>query len=204
MISLIIGSYNPNRQWFNEALDSTKGLFDETIIVDDGSDPPIYEATIQNYKNVGFCETRNIGIRASKGDIIASLDDDDFFDMAGVEMLKKFIKYRDADIWHFPIMQFGNREGQWGNSPDISGLLQRDCIPSGSWFKKSVWEDLGGFQLKSAEDWDFWCRAYTKGYKFEYFPNVVYWHRMREGSLSSKFTGENLDNIRREINMRCR
>lgn len=200
-ISLVIGSYNPNREWLNQALESAQGLFDEIILVDDGSTPPIEGATIRK-ENGGFWTARNAGIAKAKGEIIASLDDDDYFDREGVMALKEFIQTHPSDIWHFPIQQFGEREGLWGDQPDLPNLMLHDTIPSGSWFKKSVWETVGGYTSIQAEDWAFWCMAQHKGFKFTYFPQVVYYHRMRPGSLSQKLV-VNLDAIREQIREAC-
>src|SRR5437588_9972441 len=90
--SVVIGTKNPNSVFLKEALESCNGLFEEVIIVNDGSDRPILPAEkleklvsqgvkiINHKRNLGFYEARNTGIREATGDIIASLDDDDVFD----------------------------------------------------------------------------------------------------------------------------
>lgn len=198
-ISLVVGSKNPNKEWLQEALKSAENLFDEVILVDDGSDTPIGGATCRHEASRGFYEARNTGIRLATGDIIASLDDDDLFDRQGVENLKKFIKDNDSDIWHFPIRLFGEQTGVWGHQYNINELLNGNQIPSGSWFKKSLWEDLGGFTYPLAEDWAFWSKAFKRNKKFTYFPQFVYKHRMRKDSLSAGWVGEKFIKIREDV-----
>lgn len=201
-VSLVIGSYNPNLEWLKEAIASADFLFDEIILVDDGSAEPIPDfprvKKIRHETNKGFYQARNTGIKNSQYEIIASLDDDDLFNQRNVIELRKFVNKNDSDIWHFPIMMFGEQSGEWGSSNTI-GLPGSNVIPSGSWFKKSVWEKLGGFQYPLAEDWDFWARAKKKGMKFTFFQKPVYQHRMRKGSLSNDWVGEKLRQIRDEI-----
>ena len=76
--SCVIGSYNPNREWFARAIHSARcGLFDEVIVVDDGSEMPLLNIWsdsninyIRHETNQGFYEAKNTAIRNSTGDII--------------------------------------------------------------------------------------------------------------------------------------
>lgn len=204
-ISLVMGSYNPNREWINQALESCVDLFDEIILIDDGSKEPIKSSiptkTIRT-NNKGFTHARNLGILEATGNIIASLDDDDYFIRENVIKLKEFIKENNSDIWHFPIELFGNQSGLWGTS-DTSNLFMQDTIPSGSWFTKQTWLDVGGYGKCRAEDWEFWCKCVTLNKKFTYFSEPIYCHRMRDGSLSSRFTPEMNNEFRLEILESC-
>lgn len=204
-ISLVIGTYNPNKEWFESALKSADGLFNETIIVDDGSDNdfevhydfPCTGITFDH--NKGFYKARNAGCKLANGEWIASLDDDDEFIRENVEELIEFIKTTDADIVHFPIELFGNQSGMANETPDMEYILENNQLPSGSWFRKSVWQKLNGFQVPTAEDWDFWARAWRRGAKFAHFPKPIYRHRMRDDSLSAKWTGEEFYKIRQQV-----
>lgn len=196
--SLVIGTYNPNKKWLNEALESAKDLFDEIIIIDDCSDIPVNGSTLRHEANRGFYEARNSGVRLAKGDIIVSLDDDDIFIRENVLKLKEFVKNNEADIYHFPIEVFGDREGIEFNNPNLKNLLESNQLPSGSWFTKKLWEEEG-FTYHLAEDWAFWVKAWKKQKKFIYFPYPIYRHRLRQGSLSSSWDGEKFLQIREDI-----
>lgn len=199
--SLVIGSYNPKKEWLDRALRSAEGLFDEIILVDDGSIEPIKGATIRK-KNGGFYTARNAGIEKATGDIICSIDDDDEFIRDGVNSLKEFCKIVDSDIYSFPVELFGEQNGIAFSNPVMNETLNTNQIPSGSWFKKKVWEEIGGFKYHLAEDWDFWTRAWKNGYKFTHFGELIYRHRMWKESLSGDWTGEKFLEIREEIRKR--
>ena len=98
-VSVIVATYR-REQELKRALESLKEQqfkdF-ETIIVDDNADlefnnkvsavvgafkkenPQMAVTLITNPKNMGSAETRNIGIRASAGEYITFLDDDDVY-----------------------------------------------------------------------------------------------------------------------------
>ena len=201
--SLVIGSYNPNKEWLDNALKSAEGLFDEIILVDDGSDEPISGATIRK-ENGGFYTARNAGIEKATGDIICSLDDDDEFIRENVLVLKELCKILDneVDIYSFPIELFGEQTGLSFVKTSMGEILNNNQLPSGSWFKKDVWKELSGFQYPLAEDWDFWARARKKGFKFLHFAEPIYKHRIRKDSLSANWIGDKFLEIREEIRNR--
>jgi len=86
---VIIPAHNPG-SYFKEALDScmaqTYRNFQVTVI-DDCSDNDLRHITnkypkinyIRNDKNLGPAESRNVGIRNTKGDLISFLDADDIW-----------------------------------------------------------------------------------------------------------------------------
>lgn len=207
-VSLIIASYNPVAEWLAGALESARGLFDEIILVDDGSDPPTGGATIRQAHG-GVHTARNAGIAAASGDVIAQLDDDDVLIRENVPRMRSFIEQHDSDLWHFPITRFcehGVLEGLACTEPLTDEIYARNQIPSGSWFRKSVWSDLSGFQYTCGEDWDFWARAHVTGKRFTYFPLPVYAHRVRHDSLSYRegmAIPECVDRLRDRIQANC-
>jgi len=185
IFSLVIGSYNPNVVWLNEALKSAENLFDEIILVDDGSKTPINIDGVKLFRknNGGFYTARNFGIAKAQGDIIVSLDDDDILIPDNVKLLKEIVQNTNYDIYTFPIEIFGNSLGYWAIEPELRNLLISNQIPSGSWFTKSVWKKIGGFQYPVAEDWDFWCRCTKIGATFVHFDMPIYKHRERNDSI---------------------
>ena len=196
MISLVICTYNPDPKLLKRAVESAKG-FDEVIIVDDGSKNPVEGATITMQENYGLATARNIGITYAKGDIIALLDDDDYF--GDLTEMFKFVKENDSDIYHFTIQCSDG--SKWG-ADNVGTIEQEDCIPGTSWFKKSVWEDTKGYVDLVAEDWIFWCKAKKLGKKFTYVPHIFYNYTIRPESLSHKNAGR-LDEARKYINENC-
>ena len=201
-VSLVIGTYNPRLEWLENALKSSDGLFNEVIVVDDNSVEPVPNFGVRHEVNKGFFEARNTGCKLAKSEWIASLDDDDEFIPNNVRLLREFINNTEADIVYFPCELFGESSGIWGNKADLNQILDANQIPSGSWFRKSTWEKLNGFQYPVAEDWDFWARARKHRLKFAYFELPIYRHRIRSGSLSSEWTGDKYLSIRKDIRTR--
>ena len=207
--SLIMGSYNPRLVWFQRAMDSADGLFDEIILVNDGSaefpNASIFPSTKQDFRyikhdvNKGFAEAKNTAIYATTGDVICILDDDDYFDRGGVVRLKKFVRENDSDIWHFILQEFNETKGLYGVDSSPDDLTIRNSIPGVSWFKKKLWEELGGFRNVKAEDWDMWYRSYKQGKRFTYFPEIVYNFNKRSDSVSARWVGKEFKEIRNEI-----
>lgn len=197
--SFVMVSYNPKKEWIENAWNSARGLFDQYVLVDDHSAIPIPMATVTHETNKGCGDSRNTGISLCTGEWIASLDDDDELIRQNVEKLKEFARKTDADIIHFPIEFFGEASGIYGVNPNVADTYNSNQIPSNSWYRKSVWEKLKGYQVKSAEDWDFWCRAYKHQMKFVYFPLVIYKHRVRGDSVSAGWNGDKLQTIKKEV-----
>jgi len=208
----IICSYNPNIEWLKRAVKSTFGLFDEIILVDDGSTVPIPSLynkddmlgfdkvmMVRHETNKGFAAAKNTAISFATGDIICTVDDDDYFDAEGVVKLKEFINTNDSDIWHFPLRKFGDETGLYGVNADPSLLPEHNSIPGISWYKRSLWEELGGFKILKAEDWSLWLRAFNAGKKFTYFPEVVYNYHKRNDSVSAGWRGPKFEEIKKEV-----
>lgn len=207
-ISLILCSYNPNLDWLNLATDlfikkkdklEQYGL-NELIIVDDGSDIPIKNSTIRINKNTGPANGRNIGIQLAKGEIIALLDDDDFYTESIFDFLE-FVQNTESDVYHFQIQCFGKYNNLWGNYPDVDNLFLYNTIPGVSWFKKSVWSEVGGYNSTKAEDWYFWCKLKKAQKKFTYYPRPIYMYRKRDCSSSASL---NNDTIKETRNLICK
>jgi glycosyltransferase involved in cell wall biosynthesis len=208
--SCVIGSHNPNREWLLRALKSAEGLFNDIVLINDGSvdnkvfidsmcEIPEFITYHAHDVNKGFYEARNSGIRLAMGDVICSLDDDDYFDRDGVIALKKFVEENpDGDIFHFILRQFNQATDLYGGGANPEHLINFNVIPSQSWFKKKVWEDVGGFTYPLAEDWDFWLKALIQKKKFVYFPQVVYNYNRHSDSVSMNFK-KSFDEMRNEI-----
>jgi len=214
---LVIGTHNPNLTWFKDALESARGLFDYIIIVDDGSTVPIDEFLknfdkrglngdfYQHAKNEKFFQARNTANNVITDTFphfngwVITLDDDDLLIRENVEKLKEIALETDADILHFPIELFGEQTGRWATHPNMDAILDNNQIPSGSWYRYHVYTALNGFQLAEGEDWDFWARAKKNGFKFKFFEEPVYKHRMRKGSMSSDWVGDRFNTIRNNV-----
>lgn len=183
-ISLAINSKNPRPEWLKQCLDSAQD-FDEIILYLDGvntGDESIAREfgrkiiVVGDGKERSIVEGFNYAVSKTTGDWICSFCDDDYFITGNLQSLIRTIstgEYDNADVIYFRVSL--SNCGEWGTSNvTIGEMLGQNQIPHGSFFRRSVHSELGGYQTECCTDWDFWLRALIKGYRFRYFPNPVY------------------------------
>lgn len=150
----------------------------EIVVVDDcsaaplalpaelASDPRVH--TVRLGGRVGAGEARNTGVRASGGDLIAFLDDDDEWRPTKIErQLAVLASHGEGvaavetgyDLWDGSRLVL-----RYVPQPDRdlrTALLAKPYLqPSTVLLRRSVFEELGGFErgLLRVEDWDLWVR----------------------------------------------
>jgi glycosyltransferase involved in cell wall biosynthesis len=210
VLSIIIPCYN-HGQYLKEALQSIlacDAILYEVIIVDDGSTDAYTSQVLNELKkqgynviqqpNQGVAAARNNGIRNAKGKYILPLDSDNRirpdYVYEGVKILDNnpeiSVVYGNAEY-------FGEKKGEWVTGPfNLQRLMLRNYIDTCSIFRKSMWEELGGFDtsktIMSCEDWDFWLRAALARYGFYYVNKVLFEYRVSSNSLSNSNNAERL------------
>lgn len=121
-ISLIIPAYN-SKDYLARSIDSALASdFDnlEIIVVNDGSTDStqdIIDWYAQNYENVisiqkengGVADTRNVGIKAARGEFIAFMDNDDLIRPDMMSTLYKSITKNNCDIAIAPLYRLIDR-----------------------------------------------------------------------------------------------
>jgi len=158
-----------------------------------------YEIIIEKGKNAS--ENRNLGIKKSKGEIIAFIDDDamvhrdllknaeEFFDKYNVDIVggpqltpkndKFFAKlFGSAIESYWCSYKMANRYKRARSNLDADEL----SLTSANLFvKKDVFKKIKGFdtRLWPGEDPEFFFRAKEAGFKIAYSPNLVIYHRRR-------------------------
>jgi glycosyltransferase involved in cell wall biosynthesis len=163
----------------------------EIVVVDDGSvsplalppelagDPRVH--TVRLATPVGVAEARNTGVRASRGALLAFLDDDDQWRPKKIERqvhaLARCDKSTAAVESGFELWDGRRLVGRYLPQPDRElrrALLEEAILqPSTVLLRKSVFEELGGFDsmLHRIEDWDFWVR-FADSYEAAALPEV--------------------------------
>lgn len=142
--------------------------------------------------NSGEAETRNRGIAATKGNLIAFLDHDDTWFPARLErqleqleadpgLAMSFTAYRrDETCASTDVVK-----DSWDPDPSVVfELLLRSCAvgpPSTALMRREILEDLGGFdaELDLGCDWQMWLEIAAAGLKIGYLPEVLVsyrWH----------------------------
>jgi glycosyltransferase involved in cell wall biosynthesis len=203
-VSVIIPCFN-HGEFLQEAVASVihVGREDvELIVVDDGSTDQRTSREMDalaargikviRQENKGLPAARNAGIIASKGEYILPLDADNhvrsgYFEY-GIRILdanpKVGVVYGDAEY-------FGTRTGRWQvGAFDRDRLLQWNYIDACAIYRRSVWEQNGGYDATLPvwviEDWDFWLTTLERGWQFAYVPEVLFDYRVAVESMATR------------------
>jgi glycosyltransferase involved in cell wall biosynthesis len=183
----------------------------EIVVVNDGStDGTAHEIQramasdsrirVVEQSNCGLARARNRGVEASRGDMIAFLDDDDLwhpnklalqvdrFDSAsGPAVVTCYSALVDI---HGNLLgwRFGGRTE--GNV--YREMLEWDMVSGGSvaLVSRGAIESCGGFDetLSEREDWDLWIRI-ARGHSFACVPKTLVGYTRRHASLSRRYDG---------------
>lgn len=181
-VSVIIPNYNRTQKLMRAISSVTcqTVAIDEIIVVDDASGARVQQfletsvknlhcvKLIINRKNVGAAQSRNIGVALASNEIIAFLDSDDVWREDKIEKQINLLK-NNPRIDMVYCAQDGLKLYR-GVVFDklIDGWIAPN--PSTIMFRKSVYNNLGGFdpELRACEDHDFWLRFSLKGHRVDY------------------------------------
>lgn len=208
-VSIVITNYNYAR-WIGDCIASClwqQRPADEIIVVDDGSTDNSLEILkpfvdrkqikLITQSNQGVAAARNHGIDRAQYPFIVCLDADDMLGPEYVAALRPALE-RDRGLGvAYPGVRFINEEGRdtgFNTYKPFSWEIQTKhevppptCIPSGSMFRKSMWERCGGYKQKYApgEDTEFWTHGLSLGFTAEMVtPETLFWYRGHDGSAS--------------------
>ena len=224
MISCVMPTYN-REEYLAESIESVLMQSEkdfELIVVDDGStdDTAIlmeyYTKKDKRIKyvrsdvNQGIAKTRNMGIRASKGEYIAVMDSDDLCHPDRLKKQLKLLKKGDCDVVYSSYLQadenakvFAGQEAcpkvtkesiiNNNSAPHVTIMARRQCFEECPYREEAVVND------------DAWLLAdwYKKGYRFKrileplmivrYHPNSVSVTRDKEVREIGKLIEAELD-----------
>lgn len=193
LVSIIIPCYN-YANYVGEAIESAlaqtyKNI--EVLVVDDGSTDESYSVaakypvTVISQPNKGVAAARNTGVREAKGEWVMQLDADDKLCSTYVE---ECLKVADADIISTAQRNFGD-DTSVINIPDTVtyyGLSQLNRIHVGSMYRRSLWEESGGYDeyfRDGYEDWEFWINVMKRGAVVSSVPKALYNYRKHGPSM---------------------
>ncbi|MCD8429780.1 glycosyltransferase [Tenacibaculum finnmarkense genomovar ulcerans] len=200
-LSIVIPVYNTPVKFLIECLESLKYIpsfiKSEIIIVNDGStEKEILDYLsrldkknflIKHEQNGGAGFARNRGIEVSKGQYIFSLDADDVLN-DDFEIFINYLQHNpEVDVLYGDFLYFGDiNKVQKNHKFDKLTLWFESNIPACSFFKKSAWKKVGGYDesLKTFEDYDFWIQCAVKGCEFKYLPYFTFKYRKINDGIS--------------------
>lgn len=198
-VSVIIPCYN-HGAYLDEAVGSvlSQSFTDfEIVVVNDGSSDPETVRLLNAYhkpktrvihtKNAGVSRARNTGIRSARGTYILPLDADDRIGATYLEQAVAILDARpEVGIVYCDEDMFGEREGVWQMPPyDSTALLFDNLIFPSAMYRKSDWEEVGGYSAKFIygwEDWDFWVSLSRLNKTVIKIPEILYYYRIRSDS----------------------
>jgi glycosyltransferase involved in cell wall biosynthesis len=213
LVSAVIPAFNAAR-FIEQAIDSVLAQTYtnyEIIVVDDGSSDDTLEklksygnkVTIISQPNKGVSSARNAGIMKSRGEWVAFLDADDYWEKEKLARQIDYIKQNhDVVLVHTGKRLFGEHgtieydddEAPFHllrQSANFRSLLVRNCVNTSSvMVKRDVVVEAGMFDitLRQCEDQDLWLRVAKRG-QLGYIPEDLFNYRMHGGQATAK-TGE--------------
>jgi len=162
----------------------------DTIVNEYQSNYPEIFKVITLPENKGLANALNIGIKNAKYPLIARMDSDDICFKDRFEKQVKALNEFNLDIVGGQIVEFGK---------NINDIISRRIVPCEHCeiikllkfrspfshptilFRKEVFDVLQGYDSSIfPEDYDFFVRAYLKGFKFGNVPDEVLWFRLGE------------------------
>ena len=199
-VSVVITCYNQG-EYLKECIESVKNSTCqniEIIVVDDGSDDIITSKALDNLDdnsltiirqtNQGVCTARNNGIAAASGEYILPLDADD---KIGREYLKDAVEilnsnpqvgmvYCNAILWNTK----NGKERLWELPPaTLLNMLVQNRIFSSAVFRKSDFENLGGYNTimeEGGEDWELWINFLEHNFKPYKINKTLFYYRIAD------------------------
>lgn len=182
LISVIIPVHNGER-FIADAIESVlaqdyRPL--ELIVVDDGSTDQTREivrgftqATLLEQACAGAGAARNIGIRASRGELLAFLDADDLWEREKLtRQAEKLLTEPDLEAVFGHVAEFGERRAPGGSRPGP--------IPGTMLIRRSAFERIGFYDEDpgGVEGVDWYLRATEKSLRHQMLPEILYRRRI--------------------------
>lgn len=189
-VSVVVVVHPQYLNYLPNALNSlkTQSLNHELVLVCNGCS--IDHPNSHSISSRSLSRAANYGIRHATGEYIVRLDADDWIDSSLLTTETQILDENpeiDA-VWcdYMTAVQHSVGDGfetfLLDQLPQYS--LEHAC---GVMFRKSVWEDLGGYDedLDYQEAFDFWCRFEVAGYHAQRLEVPLYLYRRGHGSMST-------------------
>lgn len=213
-LSIVITNYNKG-PLLADAVESVCPQLeegDEIVLVDDASTDDLSRSLIRELAsansqviphmksaNTGSSDSKNVGIRCARGEVIVLLDADDVLPSGAVGSIRNaFKRHPEADFvfGDYKLQEMGEQSLQLvrcskiadGKGYLVPELLIKDWLLLGtSPFRKSVFERVGGFDAMHprTDDVDFQTKLVLSGAVGVYVDATIYqWNRYPTGNNS--------------------
>ena len=205
MISVIVPIYNGSRflsKFFNSLLSQNLDYKEfEIVMVDNNSDdntPELIKQFINKNKNINLkyifyneksssYASRNIGVRNSKGDILAFTDSDCILENDWLKNIKiRFIK-KEKIISGKIELYFYDKRNIWENFDKIvhmrndERINKNEVATANMIINKNLFKKIGFFdEVSSGGDFNFAKRAIKQGFEIEFIEEIKVLHPTRK------------------------
>jgi UDP-perosamine 4-acetyltransferase len=167
----------------------------DILVVDDGSEGgessrvarEFRIPVIRNASRTGGANARNVGIAELDNPWILNFDHDNVAEARMVErLLRATTRRKGIGIAYCTPrmigMAFGPHPGVRRGTP--WALKAGNFIDASSLFRRSAWEEAGGFDPRAGlfADWDLWLGIVAGGWRLSYVPEMLYRYRVHETS----------------------
>ncbi len=214
-VSVVIPTHNQRPEYLAAAVASCAAQTEavETLVVDDGSEPPAVSASARHDRNEGISAALNTGIALMTGEWFCWLSSDDLFVPEKVEVQRRAML--DTGRWcsFHRYYTFGGAEPgvskgpHWPNHKRQKQELGLACLINGSpvMIHRRVFDEVGLFDtsFQFGQDWEMWCRIAQK-YEWLFLPEIL-GHRRVAGNLTERIAADSsLRAVRDEEDRRIR
>lgn len=209
-VSIVVTAHN-YAEYLETCLDSAVNqTYDdyEVVVVDDGSTdetPEILREYTYEYPDLftvvrlsgeGLPTAANAGIDAAEGEYVVRLDADDYFDENILTVLANYLNANpDVELVYPDYYTFDDGEEVIDHVrlPEVGEeikLLNRSPLAAGAMYRKSAWEELGGYNesLNYQEDYDFWIRFISE-FDVRNVNLPLMYYRQHGDSMSTNLSG---------------
>ena len=221
MISVVIPTYK-NRGRLQKAVDSAlsqTGVTIEVIVVDDNNpnSPERLETEgimkvytsdarvryIRHKENKNGAAARNTGIKESRGDYIAFLDDDDMF-LPG--KLKEQLSFMECHPEFDAVYNFAGRNGKRIGKTAYEGDVTRELLMLNTFmqtsclmFRRDTILSIGGFDesFRRHQDYEMLLRFFHEGFKIGCLQQILTEMGANEGE--NALSGEKLEEVKKHF-----
>ncbi|MDR2529099.1 MAG: glycosyltransferase [Synergistaceae bacterium] len=203
MISIVLPVYNGER-YLDESIGSciaqTHQNFELLIIDDKSTDGSLAIARnwaqrdtrikiIHNEKNLKLPSSLNRGFEEAKGDYFTWTSDDNFYEPCALSKMLESIYDVDFVYSHYWILDENKNKKTRERPPKLycQNIFIINIIGACFLYKAEIHKAVQGYSpnLLLYEDYDFWLKAYTTGFKFKLVNEFLYTYRIHPNSLSS-------------------
>ena len=174
-VSIVVSTYNEEKNIETLLKSCTEQTYKnlEIIVVDSARTTDKTVELSKKYTEKVFTfgnersPQRNYGVKKANGDYVLILDADMALDKKVIEECVKVAATTNADALIVPEKSYGQNFWAKARALERNCYIGDETIEAARFFKKSVYQDLGGFNPKmiSGEDWDLTVRARKKNYK---------------------------------------